>query len=58
MRVIHVANSAITGQLGTEKTVLHVAAHRKARGLDVSVLVDRKEVLAEACRELNTSGGG
>ncbi len=51
MRIVHVANSTRKGQLGVEKHVLHLAAEQQARGLNVSVLVDRKEGLAEACRQ-------
>jgi glycosyltransferase involved in cell wall biosynthesis len=53
MRIVHVTNSTQKGQLGVEKHVLELATEQKARGLNIGLMVDRKEGLAEACRQRN-----
>lgn len=51
MRVVHVTNSQGNFIFGVERHILYLAAAQKARGMSVSVVVDRPGAMAEACQK-------
>jgi glycosyltransferase involved in cell wall biosynthesis len=51
MRVIHVSNSSEEFMFGVDRYIEYLAAAEKARGMSVSVIVDRPGPMVGACHE-------
>jgi glycosyltransferase involved in cell wall biosynthesis len=51
MKIIHVTNNSEKATLGTERQVVYLAIAQKARGSDVSIMIDRPGVFTDACAQ-------